>query len=188
MLSHNGDNLGFPSSVLRALMGLWIAPWCCSSSLLLMYSTAASVKQKLWASLYAFICKRWLWARTNFSSSGKWSTGVGSVSCDPCPIVQWYLRRTARGLLSSSPFFAAYTNSNLSRQCEGFSHLYAHFRVFRGIDYHLNVLKKLGTTHDLIWAHGNNYQGVCSLHGLAVPIVLELTYIRKGELDPLGSS
>ena len=54
-----------------------------------------------------------------------------------------------------------------------------------GIDYHLNVLKKLGTTHDLIWAHGNNYRGVCSLHGLAVPVVLELTYIRKGELDPL---
>ena len=94
----------------------------------------------------------------------------------------------ARGLLSPCPFFAAYSTSNLSRQCEGFSHLYAHFRVFRGIDYHLNVLKKLGTTHDLIWAHGNNYQAVCSLHGLAVPIVLELTYIRKGELDPLGSS
>ena len=54
-----------------------------------------------------------------------------------------------------------------------------------GIDYHLNVLKQLSTTHYLIWAHGNNYRGVCSLHGLAVPITLELTYIRKDELDPL---
>lgn len=53
--------------------------------------------------------------------------------------------------------------------------------------YRMGVLEKLAKTHYLIWAHGNNWQGVCNVEGTMVPIALELTYIRKDAI-PVGSS
>ena len=43
-----------------------------------------------------------------------------------------------------------------------------------------SVLAKLAETHDVVHVHANNHNGLAVVGNVAIPPVLEVTYLRKG--------
>jgi len=50
------------------------------------------------------------------------------------------------------------------------------------------MLLNLAATHHLVHLHGNNYSGTTFVDGIEAPNVLELTYVRKGDVIITGPS
>ena len=79
---------------------------------------------------------------------------------------KWFNSKTSEELLKFKQFAVEFHGIN----DDSFNYSY---------EMKKNVFSKLLKTHYLIHAHGNNYAGTQLINGKQIPVVIELTYIRK---------
>ncbi len=62
-------------------------------------------------------------------------------------------------------------------------HYFHRLRTCDFFDRAIRVLRKLSLTHQAVHVHANNFAPVCNLSKILVPVVLEVTYVRRNTYE-----